>query len=148
VLAQAEGNPHDAGGPHELVQLVAVRPSTGERFVRTIRPRRPMSRWTPDRLGLAGDALAAGCAIDEACDAWRAFLRPDDVLVGWGRFTPAVLTAEAASCRRGSISAGRSAGGSDGSPAAPGLPAKRSGRRPPNRGRRGAAAVDSPSWRS
>jgi hypothetical protein len=98
VLAQAEGNPHDGGGPHELVQLVAVRPSTGERFTRLIRPRRPMSPWTPDRLGLAGDALATGCAIDDACTAWRAFLRPDDVLVGWGRFTPAVLSAETASC--------------------------------------------------
>jgi len=98
VLAQAEGNPHDAGGPHELVQLVAVRPSTGERFTRLIRPRRSMSPWTPDRLGLAGDALAAGCAIDDARAAWRAFLRPADVLVGWGRFTPAVLAAEAASC--------------------------------------------------
>jgi hypothetical protein len=30
ALAQAEGNPHDAGGPHELVQLLAVRPATGE----------------------------------------------------------------------------------------------------------------------
>ena len=32
VLAQAEGSPHHDGGPHELVQLVALRPATGARF--------------------------------------------------------------------------------------------------------------------
>jgi len=98
VLAQAEGNPHDAGGPHELVQLLGVRPATGERFARTIRPRRPLAPWTPARLGLPDGLLATGCEIDEARDAWRAFLKPDDVVVGWGRFTPAVLAAEAAPC--------------------------------------------------
>ena len=98
VLAQAEGNPHDAGGPHELVHLVAIRPASGARFAVTIRPRRPLAARTPARLGLCGTALAEGATIDEARRAWAAFLHPTDVLAGWGHFTPTVLAAEGAPC--------------------------------------------------
>jgi len=98
VLAQAEGNPHDAGGPHELVQLMAFRPATGTRFTTIVRPRRPLGPRTPARLGLSDALLAAGTAIDDARQAWAAFVQPRDVLVGWGRFTPTVLDAERMPC--------------------------------------------------
>jgi hypothetical protein len=98
VLAQAEGSPQEDGGPHELVQLVAVRPATGERFACLIRPRGPLAPRTPDRLGLASEMLADGTTIDDARRAWAAYLRPDDRLVGWGLFTPTVLRAEGALC--------------------------------------------------
>jgi DTW domain-containing protein YfiP len=98
VLAQAEGNPHDAGAPHELVHLVALRPATGERLGIVVRPRRPLAPRTPARLGLDETVLAGGAAIEDARHAWAAFLAPGDVLVGWGTFTPAVLAAESAVC--------------------------------------------------
>jgi DTW domain-containing protein len=96
VIAQAEGNPHGGGGPHELVQLVALRPSTGERFAAVARPRRPLASRTPARLGIASEALAAGDDVRAVVAAWERFLRPGDVLVGWGGFTPLALGTERA----------------------------------------------------
>jgi DTW domain-containing protein YfiP len=120
VVAQAEGNPHDAGGPHELVQLVALRPATGARFALTIRPRRPLGARTPARLGLCRTLFDDGVSIDEARHAWAAFLRPEDVLVGWGTFTSMVLAAEGLACPtwidlRSEVARrlGRRAGGAD-----------------------------------
>ena len=98
VVAQAEGNPHDGGGPHELVQLVAERLATGERFVRLVAPRYPLGAHTPTRLGLEAEALAAGASVEDLRAAWTGFLRADDVLVGWGGFTPAVLAADQLAC--------------------------------------------------
>lgn len=98
VLVQAEGMPHAGGGPHELVQLAAVRPATGARFAVVIRPRRPLWPRTPERLGIAPSLLDAGTTIDDARRAWASFVRPNDRLVGWGRFTPTVLAAEDAVC--------------------------------------------------
>ena len=98
VVTQAEGNPRGAGSPHEVVQLVAERVATGERFASIVRPRRPLGALTPARLGLAQATLDDGDSLDDARAAWRAFLDPDDVLVGWGTFTPTVLAAEAFAC--------------------------------------------------
>jgi DTW domain-containing protein YfiP len=94
VLVQAEGNPHATGGPHELVHLLAVRPANGERFETIARPRRPLAARTPERLGLAANALMEGPPIDEALAAWTRFVRPTDLLIGWGDFAPRVLAAE------------------------------------------------------
>jgi DTW domain-containing protein YfiP len=98
VVVQAEGNPHDAGGPHDLVHLVASRPATGARFAAVVRPAHALAARTPARLGLGADELAAGVAPAELVTAWSAFVRPDDVLVGWGRFTPALLDTAGAAC--------------------------------------------------
>lgn len=98
VVVQAEGNPHDAGGPHELVHLVATRPATGARFAAIVRPARPVGARTPARLGLEPAALADGMAPAALANAWSAFARPDDVLVGWGRFTPTLLEATGIAC--------------------------------------------------
>ena len=120
VLAQAEGNPHDAGGPHELVQLVALRPATDARFEVTIRPRRALGPLTPARLELSPSLLDEGMSVDDARHAWAAFLRPRDVLLAWGHFTSTVLAAERAACPssidvRGEVARrlGRGAGGVD-----------------------------------
>ena len=121
VVVQAEGNPQGAGAPHELVQLVAERVATGERFATVVRPRRPLRALTPARLGLAPEALDGGTSPDAARAAWAAFLDPRDVLVGWGAFTPAVLAAERFACPawidlRGESARrlGRRPGGADG----------------------------------
>ena len=98
VVAQAEGNPHDAGGPHELVQLLAERVATGERFATLVRPRYPLGPLTPARLGLAADALRAGASPETARTAWQNFLGPGDLLAGWGRFTPTMLGAAGLAC--------------------------------------------------
>src|SRR5262249_38693634 len=98
VVVQAEGNPHDGGGPHELVHLVAWRPATDARFAAIVRPARPVGARTPARLGLGRAALADGVEPAALAHAWSAFARPDDVLVGWGRFTPTLLEAAEIAC--------------------------------------------------
>lgn len=98
VVVQAEGNPHDGGGPHELVHLVALRPATDERFVAIVRPARPVGARTPARLGLDRAVLAGGMAPAAVARTWSAFARPGDVLVGWGRFTPTLLAATGLAC--------------------------------------------------
>jgi hypothetical protein len=120
VVVQAEGNPHDDGGPHELVHLVAFRPASGARFAAVVRPARPIGARTPARLGLDPAALAGGMAPAALARAWSAFVRPDDVLVGWGRFTPTLLDATGIACPtwidlRGEVARrlGRGAGGAD-----------------------------------
>jgi hypothetical protein len=91
VVVQAEGSPRDGAALHELVQVVALRVATGEPFATLVRPRHPVRAATPTRLGLEGAALATAPGLDDALGAWEAFLRPDDVLVGWGGFSAAVL---------------------------------------------------------
>src|SRR5262249_28532165 len=59
VVVQAEGNPHDGGGPHELVHLVACRPASGARFAVVVRPGHTLAPRTPARLGLDAADLAA-----------------------------------------------------------------------------------------
>jgi hypothetical protein len=71
-------------------------PATGERFARIVRPRCPVASRTPARLGLPADLLASRIDAGDLADAWGAFVRPTDVLVVWGRFTPCVLAAERA----------------------------------------------------
>jgi hypothetical protein len=96
VVVQAEGNPHTGDGPHELVHLLAARPASGDRFEVVALARRPLAARTPERLGLAVATLETGMPIERALAAWTAFVRPTDVLVGWGDFTPRVLAAEGA----------------------------------------------------
>jgi DTW domain-containing protein YfiP len=72
--------------PDELVQLVAVRVSTGEVFDAIAAPRRALSPTTPSHVEIAREELLAGGPLDELLTAWRAFVRPRDVLVGWGPY--------------------------------------------------------------
>jgi DTW domain-containing protein YfiP len=79
----------------ELIQVVAERPATGERFEALLAPKRPLSPTVAFHLDLSAAALAQGLPRAEALARLDAFLGPDAVLVGWGRFCVELLEAEA-----------------------------------------------------
>lgn len=83
-----------AGDVAELVQLVAHRPSTGEGFSSLLAPARPLGPTVAFHLGVDAAALLMAPPRDEVLSRWSRFVREDDVLVGWGPFCRALLTAE------------------------------------------------------
>ncbi len=78
----------------ELVQLVAERLSTGERFVQLLRPARRLGPRVPQHLDVTAEVIEAAAPREEVLTAWRAFLREGDVLVGWGRYCRDLLAQE------------------------------------------------------
>lgn len=98
VVVQAEVNAHPRGtnlpGRAELLHLVAERVSTGERFTAVLAPRRPLAGSTVYHLGLDEAELGAGETLAATRARWAAFLRPTDILCGWGSFTAEQLAAE------------------------------------------------------
>ncbi|MFZ5439416.1 MAG: tRNA-uridine aminocarboxypropyltransferase [Myxococcota bacterium] len=78
----------------ELVQLVAERLSTGERFVQLLRPIRPLGPRVPMHLDVPAERLLAAPVREDVIAAWRAFLRPGELQVGWGRFCRDLLARE------------------------------------------------------
>lgn len=78
----------------ELVQLVAERISTGERFERVLRPARPLGPRVPMHLDLSAQTIEGAPPREEGFAAWRAFLRPTDLQVGWGHFCKDLLARE------------------------------------------------------
>lgn len=99
VVVQAEVNAHPRGsnlpGRAELVHLVAHRLATGERFAAIVAPRRLLAGSTVFHLNMSEAELLAGETLEAARQRWADFLRPADVLCGWGSFTAEQLTAEA-----------------------------------------------------
>lgn len=97
VVAYAEANGWPVGsavpGRAELVQLIAVRPSTGEQFVANIVPRRPLSPNVPVHLGLSAEQLLAGEPLTAALARFAAFRR-GGLLATWGRYTADLLRFE------------------------------------------------------
>ena len=72
-----------------LVRWSAVRPAEGAVFDRLVRPAgRPPVLEHLAHMGLLPDDLARATPLDAVVADWRAFRRPDDVLVAWH---PAVL---------------------------------------------------------
>ncbi len=88
VLLYAEANAHPAelGIPAELVHLVAVRPSTGERFESILAPRQPLARSTPLHVELSEEVLRAGEPLEVGLGRFRDFLKPDEKLAVWTTF--------------------------------------------------------------
>jgi DTW domain-containing protein YfiP len=90
VVAHGDANGwprrHPDWRPAELVHWVAVRPDTGERFEAVLAPHGPLAPATAAHTGLAADALMGGLAAEEAAARWRAFVRPDDVVLTFGAF--------------------------------------------------------------
>jgi DTW domain-containing protein YfiP len=98
IYAEANAHPLErvpALAP-EIVQLVAVRPSTGERFAAVVAPRGPLAPSTPHHLDIAADHLTAGEDIASAMSRWHAFVRPHDLLCAWGYHTRDLLRREGA----------------------------------------------------
>jgi len=101
VFGEANAWPPDhphrpPGDDAELVQLVALRLATGEAFSSLLAPRRPLGPTVGFHLDLPAEALLGAPARTEVLERWAAFLRPDDVLVGWGAFCQHLLEAEGA----------------------------------------------------
>jgi DTW domain-containing protein YfiP len=97
VLFFAEGNgwpsSMDPRPKAEVLQALAVRPATGERVGAFVRPRAGLSPTALENQGLRLEELAGWIEPDQMAERWRRFCRPDDVWCGWGRFSPATLSA-------------------------------------------------------
>lgn len=91
--------PTDPSDPGELLQLLALRPATGERFEALVAPRGPLHPGAAVRLELPADRLLAGEPVTETLARFAAFLRPTDLLCGWGPYASALLHAEGAPLR-------------------------------------------------
>ncbi|MFG0319764.1 MAG: tRNA-uridine aminocarboxypropyltransferase [Planctomycetota bacterium JB042] len=72
----------DADERH-LVAWGAVRPADGSRFLRLVRPPAALSERRLARMDLDADAFRDALDVEEARREWRAFRRPDDVIVAW-----------------------------------------------------------------
>ncbi|HSN16461.1 MAG TPA: DTW domain-containing protein [Anaeromyxobacteraceae bacterium] len=101
VYAESNGWPTgaDPAGEGELVQLVALRPSTGERFEAVVTPRRPLGPGVALLLELPEARFLAGEPLAEALARFEAFLRPGDLLCGWGPYAISLLRAAEAPLR-------------------------------------------------
>ena len=90
VCVQGESNAWPARTPDrpepEIVHWVAHRPATGERYAAVIAPRRALAPSTPRHIALSDEQLRAGGSIADWQRTWRAFVRPGDLLVQWGRY--------------------------------------------------------------
>lgn len=98
VMVAAEANAHrrDSGVPGlpELIQLAAVRPSTGEVFHAFLAPRRPLAPCAATHLEVSAVEILGGRAVPEVLEAWNRFLSPADRLVVWGGFAEELLAQE------------------------------------------------------
>jgi len=98
VVVYGEANSHafDTHDPRpsELLQLVAERFATGERYEAMLAPRRPLAASVPTHLELSLERFEGGETVAAAFDRFAAFLQPDDRLCAWGRFTLDMLQNE------------------------------------------------------
>lgn len=86
LYAEANAHPQEAEVPSELVHLVAVRPSTGERLETVLAPRQPLARSTSLHVELSEEELLAGESVEAGLARFRDFLRPGDTLAVWTLF--------------------------------------------------------------
>jgi DTW domain-containing protein YfiP len=80
----------------ELVQLVAERVSTGERFERLLRPERPLGPRVPRHLDLIAEEIGRADDRKLVLEDWKKFLKPGDLQIGWGSFCSDLLAREGA----------------------------------------------------
>lgn len=96
VVAEANAHGRDSGipGAPELIQLTAVRLSTGELFNSFAIPRRPLAPRAPIHLGIPAEQFLAAPSIQESLQKWDRFLGPNDHLLGWGNYPRDLLAQE------------------------------------------------------
>jgi tRNA-uridine aminocarboxypropyltransferase len=98
VMVHAEANAHAfearIPGPPELIQLVAERLQTGERYAALLAARRPLAPSVPVHLELPDERFRDGEPVADALERLAGFLRPNDRLACWGRYPLDLLAAE------------------------------------------------------
>lgn len=98
VVGYAETNAWPRGTPlgqgAEVVHLVAERVLSGERFEAFIAPRRPLSPSFAHHTGLLPEQVLDAAPFANFLERWREFVRPSDVLGGWGHFWAEALARE------------------------------------------------------
>lgn len=94
LLFYGEGNgwPARERRPAELVQWLASRPATGERFDCLVEPPSGRSPSMAQNLRLSEDDFRRAVSLEEFRRRWAAFVRPDDVPCGWGYFPSRLLS--------------------------------------------------------
>lgn len=93
--AWTRGSP--LGGDAEVVQWVAERVQTGERFEALVAPRRPLSPSFQVHARVPAELVLAGESFASFRERWQAFVRPNDLLLGWGFYASERLVAEGVS---------------------------------------------------
>lgn len=98
VLVACESNawPVDAKQtwPDEVVQWLAVRGDGSARLETIVRPSHPLSPTVQGHTGLAAETLERGAPREALAASFAAFLRPGDVVVGWGPYARGRMAAE------------------------------------------------------
>lgn len=79
--------------PDELVCWLAFRLGTGESFAGLVAPRNPLAPATSANTELPRETLASGGTLARLMERWRGFLRPNDVLCGWGSYSLSLFAA-------------------------------------------------------
>ncbi|MDP3151806.1 MAG: tRNA-uridine aminocarboxypropyltransferase [Archangium sp.] len=103
VVVFGEANAWPLCDPHrplpdapELVQLVAERVSTGERFERLLKPVRPLGPRVPRHLDMIAEEIGWAESRESVIAEWKQFIRPGDLQLGWGSFCRDLLELEGA----------------------------------------------------
>jgi hypothetical protein len=93
VAGEASAWPRDeaATRPVEVVQWVAYRVRTGERFEGFARPTETLAPATAWQTGIDAWVLCTAPTRDALLAAWRAFVRDDDVLCTWGEYPTTIM---------------------------------------------------------
>lgn len=98
VVVAAEANAHRRGsgvpGIPEMVQLTAIRPSTGAVFHAFLAPRRPLAPGAAHHLEVPSEDLLGGRPVEAVLADWEGFVTREDRLVGWGGFAWELLGQE------------------------------------------------------
>jgi DTW domain-containing protein YfiP len=98
VCVQGEANAwpwdHPDRPTPEIIHWLAHRPATGESYERVVAPRRGLASGTALHARLAQSALLGGATADQWRRSWQEFLRPDDLLLLWGRYHGDLAAAE------------------------------------------------------
>ncbi len=98
VVGYGETNawPRDTplGREAEVLHLVLERVASGERFEAFIAPRRPLSPSFAHHTGIASERVLGAAPFAEFLARFHAFVRPSDVLAGWGYFWAEALARE------------------------------------------------------
>jgi DTW domain-containing protein YfiP len=91
VVGEANAWPYKKSATHqpdEIVQWVAMRPATGERFEQVAAPQNALSPNTTFHTRLAEETLAGAGPRAELFAAFAEFTRPGDVIAAWGHYGP------------------------------------------------------------